>query len=70
MKIEGIKIKNYKFIKELEIEQMENACILIGRNSTGKTMILDAIMTGHMKQYTFWMKIMFLKPRTKILLIG
>ena len=46
MKIEGIKIKNYKFIKELEIEQMENACILIGRNSTGKTMILDAIMTA------------------------
>ena len=45
-KIEGIKIKNYKFIKELEIEQMENACILIGRNSTGKTMILDAIMTA------------------------
>ena len=46
MKIEGIKIKNYKFIRELQIEQMENACILIGRNSTGKTMILDAIMTA------------------------
>ena len=46
MKIEGIKIKNYKFIKELQIEQMENVCILIGRNSTGKTMILDAIMAA------------------------
>lgn len=46
MKIEAIKIRNYKFIKELKIEQMENACILIGRNSTGKTVILDAIMTA------------------------
>ena len=33
MKIEGIKIKNYKFIKELQIEQMENVCVLIGRNN-------------------------------------
>lgn len=46
MKMEGIKIRNYKFIRELEIRQMENACILIGRNSTGKTVILDAIMTA------------------------
>lgn len=46
MKIEGIKIRNYKFIRELQIEQMENACILIGKNSTGKTVILDAIMTA------------------------
>lgn len=49
MKIEALRIRNYKFITDLEIEQLENACILIGKNSTGKTAILDAIMTacGH-----------------------
>ncbi len=46
MKIESLKIKNYKFIQELEIKQMENACILVGKNNTGKTAILDAIMTA------------------------
>lgn len=46
MKIESLKIKNYKFIKELEIKQMEDACIFIGRNSVGKTAILDAILTA------------------------
>ena len=46
MKIESLKIKNYKFIRELEIKQMENACIFIGKNSVGKTAILDAILTA------------------------
>lgn len=46
MKIESLKIKNYKFIRELEIRQMEQACILVGRNSVGKTAILDAILTA------------------------
>lgn len=46
MKIEALKIRNYKFITELEIEQLENACILIGKNSSGKTAILDAVMTA------------------------
>lgn len=46
MKIESIHIRNFKFIKELTIEKLENACILIGRNSTGKTVILDAILAA------------------------
>ena len=46
MKIESLKIKNYKFIRELEIKQMENACIFIGKNSVGKTAVLDAILTA------------------------
>lgn len=46
MKLDALKIKNYKSIRELEIRQMENACILVGRNSTGKTVILDAIQTA------------------------
>lgn len=46
MKIESLKIRNYKFIKELEIKQLEDACIFIGRNSVGKTAILDAVLTS------------------------
>lgn len=46
MKIEKLRIRNYKFIKDLEIRQMENACILIGKNSVGKSAILDAILTA------------------------
>ena len=46
MKIESLRIRNYKFIRELEIKQLEDACIFIGRNSVGKTAILDAILTS------------------------
>ena len=46
MKLESLRIKNYKFIQELELEQMENACIFIGKNSVGKTAILDAVLTA------------------------
>ena len=46
MKIESLRIRNYKFIKDLEIKQFEDACIFIGRNSVGKTAILDAILTA------------------------
>ena len=43
MKITYIKIKNFKSISELEIKDMENALILVGKNSTGKTSVIDAI---------------------------
>lgn len=46
MRLESLKIKNYKFIRELEIKEMEDACIFIGKNSVGKTAILDAILTA------------------------
>ncbi len=46
MKIESLRIRNYKFIRDLEIKQLEDACIFIGRNSVGKTAILDAILTA------------------------
>ena len=36
MKIIYIKIKNYKSIRELEINDIENALILVGKNNTGK----------------------------------
>ncbi|MCR5719157.1 MAG: AAA family ATPase [Lachnospiraceae bacterium] len=46
MKIESVRIKNYKAIKDIAINSMENACILVGKNSTGKSAILDAIMVS------------------------
>lgn len=46
MKIIYIKIKNFKSISELEINDIENALILVGKNNTGKTSIIDAILFG------------------------
>ena len=46
MKINYLSIKNFKSIKELEIKDIDDALILVGRNSSGKTVILDAIMAA------------------------
>lgn len=43
MRIEYLKIKHFKFIKELEIDNIENALILVGQNNIGKSTILDAL---------------------------
>ncbi|MCR5829428.1 MAG: ATP-binding protein [Lachnospiraceae bacterium] len=43
MKITSLFIKNFKTIKELVLENIENAMIVVGKNSTGKTTILHAI---------------------------
>lgn len=43
MKITYIHIKNFKSIRDLEIAHVENALILVGRNNTGKTVVIDAI---------------------------
>ena len=43
MQIKSIHIKNFKSIRELHIESIENALILVGKNNTGKTVVLDAI---------------------------
>ena len=44
MKIKRLHIKNYKSIKELEIDDAQDALILVGRNNSGKSVILDAIL--------------------------
>ncbi len=44
MRISSLYIKNFKSIQELKINQIENALILVGKNNTGKTVILDAIL--------------------------
>lgn len=44
MKINYLKIVNFKSIRGLEINNMENSLILVGKNSTGKTSVIDAIL--------------------------
>ncbi|MCH5267575.1 MAG: AAA family ATPase [Lachnospiraceae bacterium] len=44
MKITYLKICNYKSIGEMEIKEIEKALILVGKNNTGKTSVIDAIM--------------------------
>lgn len=43
MQIESLVIRNFKSIREMRIEGIENALILVGKNNTGKTSVLDAI---------------------------
>lgn len=43
MQIKSIHIRNFKSIRELEISDIENSLILVGKNNTGKTAVLDAI---------------------------
>ena len=43
MKLAYLEILNFKTIRKLEITNIENALILVGRNNTGKSTILDAI---------------------------
>lgn len=46
MQIKAVRIRNFKSIKEMFLENIENALILVGKNSTGKTAVLDAIRTA------------------------
>ena len=43
MHLTELRIRNYKSISDLLITDIENALILVGKNNTGKTAILDAI---------------------------
>ena len=44
MKINSLLIKNFKTIREMNIDDIEDALIIVGKNSTGKTTILHAIL--------------------------
>ncbi|ABX41131.1 ATP-dependent nuclease [Lachnoclostridium phytofermentans] len=44
MQIKEISIKNFKSIRKLQMTNIEKAFIIVGKNSTGKTVILDAIL--------------------------
>lgn len=43
MQIKSLGIRNFKSIRELEICDIENSLILVGKNNTGKTAVLEAI---------------------------
>ena len=43
MQITYLRIQNFKSIRDMEIGSVEQALILVGKNNTGKTSVLDAI---------------------------
>ena len=43
MRLESLKIENYKCIESAEINFTSNMMVLVGPNNCGKTTILDAI---------------------------
>lgn len=49
MQISYLHIKNFKSIRDLEIRELEQALILVGKNNTGKTSILDAVRAACLK---------------------
>ena len=44
MKISKLTIQNFKSIRYLHMEEVDNALILVGRNNTGKTVVIDALL--------------------------
>ena len=43
MQITSMHIKNFKSIRDMEIRDIDSALILVGKNNTGKTAVLDAV---------------------------
>lgn len=43
MQITWLRIKNFKSIQDMELNDIENALILVGQNNTGKTSVADAV---------------------------
>ena len=41
MKINRLQIKNFKSIRDLLIGEVDYACILVGKNNTGKSVVLE-----------------------------
>ena len=43
MRLTGIHIKSFRAIRDVTIDSVENALILVGQNNTGKSTIIDAL---------------------------
>ncbi len=43
MKIDSLYIENFKSIQSVNIQEIDNAFILVGKNNTGKSSVIDAI---------------------------
>ena len=41
MKIESIRLKNFKAFKEVEIKEIPKMCVFVGANGTGKTTLFN-----------------------------
>lgn len=41
MKIESIKIHNYKVFKDVEVKDISNMAVFLGKNGVGKTTFFD-----------------------------
>ncbi|HAI70393.1 MAG TPA: ATPase, partial [Gammaproteobacteria bacterium] len=41
--LDSLYIKNFRLFKELEIEQLGRVNLIIGRNNSGKTALLEAL---------------------------
>jgi|GEM_PF-3790777 AAA15 family ATPase/GTPase len=50
MQITDLWIRNFKSIRSMHIQNIENALILVGQNNTGKTVVLDALFFLYCKQ--------------------
>lgn len=46
MRLIAIHIRNFRYIRDIRIDGIENALILVGKNSSGKTGILNAVRTA------------------------
>lgn len=43
MQITGLRIQNFRFIRDMQLNEIESALILVGTNSSGKSSVLDAV---------------------------
>lgn len=43
MKIDSLYIENFKSIESAQIKEIDNAFILVGKNNTGKSSVIDAV---------------------------
>ena len=44
MKFVSLYIENFRSIKRVDIAEIDDACILVGKNNTGKSSVLDALL--------------------------
>ena len=50
MKIKEVEVKNFKSVDQLKISEINDVLILVGRNHSGKSVIMDAlrVVTGNL----------------------
>ncbi|WGY47650.1 AAA family ATPase [Vibrio sp. ABG19] len=41
MKIEYLRVKNYRALKQIELKNMPSLCVFVGKNGSGKSTIFD-----------------------------